>query len=60
MKGQDQLADLGNSFNQMSAQLANLVVIAKEKERLQSEIDIATDVQNQLFPRSAPSPAPFA
>jgi len=38
----------------MTAQLENLVVVAKEKERLQSELDIASEVQNQLFPRSAP------
>jgi len=54
VKGNDQLADLGNSFNNMTAQLENLVVIAKEKERLQSEVEIAGEVQNQLFPRSAP------
>ncbi len=54
VKGNDQLAELGYSFNDMTAQIENLVVIAKEKERLQSEVEIATDVQNQLFPRSAP------
>ena len=55
VKGNDQLAELGRSFNNMTAQIENLVVIAKEKERLQSEIEIASEVQNQLFPRSAPS-----
>jgi phosphoserine phosphatase RsbU/P len=54
LAGKDQLAALGNSFNQMSAQLANLVVVAKEKERLQSELAIASEVQNQLFPRCPP------
>ena len=39
----------------MTAQIENLVVIAKEKERLQSEVEIASEVQNQLFPRSAPA-----
>jgi phosphoserine phosphatase RsbU/P len=53
-KGKDQLAELANSFNAMTAQIENLVVIAKEKERLQSEVQIAGEVQNQLFPRSAP------
>ena len=56
VKGNDQLAALGNSFNHMSARLENLVAVAKEKERLQSEIEIASGVQNQLFPRSAPAP----
>ncbi len=55
VKGNDQLAELGNSFNNMTAQIENLVVIAKEKERLQSEVQIAGEVQNQLFPRTAPS-----
>jgi sigma-B regulation protein RsbU (phosphoserine phosphatase) len=54
VKGHDQLADLGNSFNQMSEQLEDLLVVAKEKERLQSELTIASEVQKQLFPRSAP------
>jgi sigma-B regulation protein RsbU (phosphoserine phosphatase) len=54
VKGTDQLAELGHSFNNMTAQIENLVVIAKEKERLQSEVEIATEVQNKLFPRSAP------
>jgi len=53
--GSDQLADLAASFNQMTGQLERLVVVAKEKERLQSELVIATEVQNQLFPRSAPA-----
>ena len=55
VKGNDQLAELGHSFNNMTAQIENLVVIAKEKERLQSEVEIASEVQNQLFPRSAPA-----
>ncbi len=54
VKGSDQLADLSNSFNQMTEQLSGLVEVAKEKERLQSEVSIATDVQARLFPHSAP------
>ncbi len=54
-RGSDQLGDLGRSFNNMAGQIEKLVVVAKEKERLQSEIEIASEVQNQLFPRSAPS-----
>jgi phosphoserine phosphatase RsbU/P len=55
VKGSDQLADLSRSFNNMAGQIENLVVVAKEKERLQSEVEIASDVQNQLFPHSAPT-----
>ena len=32
VKGNDQLAELGHSFNNMTAQIENLVVIAKEKK----------------------------
>jgi sigma-B regulation protein RsbU (phosphoserine phosphatase) len=55
VKGKDQLAALGTSFNNMTTQLEDLVEVAKEKERLQSEVQIASEVQNQLFPRSAPA-----
>ena len=54
VKGKDQLAALSTSFNNMTTQLQSLVKVAKEKERLQSEVEIASEVQNQLFPRSAP------
>lgn len=55
VKGNDQLAGLGRSFNNMTAQIEHLVAIAKEKERLQSEVEIACEVQTQLFPQSAPT-----
>jgi len=54
VRGDDQLADLGHSFNRMTENLQRLVQVAKEKERLQSEIEIAREVQNQLFPKSTP------
>jgi sigma-B regulation protein RsbU (phosphoserine phosphatase) len=38
----------------MTENLARLIVVAKEKERLESEIEIARGVQNQLFPKAAP------
>lgn len=52
--GNDQLAELSKSFNRMTEHLEQLLVVAKEKERLQSEIEIAREVQNQLFPREVP------
>ncbi len=55
VNGRDQLGELGLSFNQMTANLERLLLVAKEKERLQSEIEIARDVQSQLFPRRVPS-----
>jgi sigma-B regulation protein RsbU (phosphoserine phosphatase) len=54
VRGEDQLADLSDSFNKMTEQIGTLVLVAKEKERLQSELAIASEVQNRLFPRSAP------
>lgn len=55
VRGNDQLADLGVSFNHMTENLERLLRIEKEKERLQSEIEIASEVQNQLYPKSVPS-----
>src|SRR6185436_19424791 len=31
-----------------------LMIVAKEKERLESELEIAREVQNQLFPKDSP------
>ena len=47
----DQLAALSNSFNEMTASLEQLLEEQREKERLQSELEIAHEVQNNLFPR---------
>jgi sigma-B regulation protein RsbU (phosphoserine phosphatase) len=52
--GSDQIAELANSFNTMTQNLGRLIVVAKEKERLESELAIAREVQNQLFPKDAP------
>jgi sigma-B regulation protein RsbU (phosphoserine phosphatase) len=54
VKGNDQLAELGSSFNTMTENLGRLIVVAKEKERLESELAIAREVQNQLFPKDVP------
>ncbi|HKR84313.1 MAG TPA: SpoIIE family protein phosphatase, partial [Terriglobales bacterium] len=47
----DQLAALASSFNLMTESIQKLVLEQKEKQRLQNEISIAKEVQNQLFPR---------
>jgi sigma-B regulation protein RsbU (phosphoserine phosphatase) len=49
----DQLAELSRSFNIMTGSLQKLLVEQKEKERLQSEISIAQEVQANLFPLRA-------
>ncbi len=54
VKGNDQLAELGHSFNKMTANIQQLLSVAKEKERLQSEIEIAREVQAQLYPKIQP------
>jgi sigma-B regulation protein RsbU (phosphoserine phosphatase) len=54
VKGKDQLAELSLSFNSMTASLERLLEVAKEKERLQSEMEIAREVQSQLYPKKTP------
>ncbi len=55
VRGRDQLAELGHSFNKMAEQLEQFVEVTREKERLQSEIAIASEVQTRLFPHKAPA-----
>jgi phosphoserine phosphatase RsbU/P len=52
--GRDQLTDLARSFNTMTENLEKLLVVAKEKERLQAELEIASEVQAQLYPKTIP------
>jgi len=47
----DQLGELALSFNSMTGSLERLLVEQHEKERLQSELAIAQEVQANLFPR---------
>lgn len=54
VRGSDQLAELSASFNTMTENLERLIVVEKEKERLQSELAIAREVQDQLFPKNVP------
>lgn len=54
VRAKDQLGELGESFNQMTGNLERLVAVEKEKERLQTEIEIAREVQQQLYPKEAP------
>ena len=51
VKSKDQLAELANSFNSMTASIEKLVLEQKEKQRLENELVIAQEVQAQLFPR---------
>jgi len=53
VRGADQLAELSLEFNRMTENLQRLIVVEKEKERLSSELEIARDVQQRLFPKAA-------
>lgn len=54
VRARDQLGELSGSFNQMTGNLERLLVVEKEKERLQTELEIAREVQSQLYPKEAP------
>ncbi|HEX4019531.1 MAG TPA: SpoIIE family protein phosphatase [Acidobacteriaceae bacterium] len=46
----DQLAELSSSFNRMATSLERSLLEQKEKERMLSELAIAQEVQENLFP----------
>jgi sigma-B regulation protein RsbU (phosphoserine phosphatase) len=52
VRQKDQLGALQTAFNSMTESLERLIAEQKEKERLQSELEIAHEVQSQLFPHS--------
>jgi sigma-B regulation protein RsbU (phosphoserine phosphatase) len=54
VKSNDQLGALATSFNQMTEYVQSLVKERAQKERLERELEIAKEVQEQLFPSSAP------
>ncbi len=51
----DQLGALGESFNEMTTSVSQLIEEQKQRQRLDNEISIAREVQAQLFPQSLPS-----
>ncbi len=54
IRKKDQLGELAVSFNSMTGRIEQLIVEVKEKEKLESELEIARQVQSQLFPREVP------
>ena len=50
VRSNDQMAALEQSFNSMTTSLANLIAEQKEKQRMESELAIAHEVQTLLFP----------
>lgn len=51
----DQLGILGESFNMMTDSIVSLIEEQKLRQRLENELSIAREVQNQLFPQRMPS-----
>jgi sigma-B regulation protein RsbU (phosphoserine phosphatase) len=54
MPAQDQLSSLGGAFDNMTESLQGLLRESQEKTRLEHDIQIAREVQEQLFPTGAP------
>jgi phosphoserine phosphatase RsbU/P len=51
----DQLGELADSFNKMTGSISELIEEESKRRRLENEISIAREVQNQLFPSTLPS-----
>jgi sigma-B regulation protein RsbU (phosphoserine phosphatase) len=54
IRSRDQLGVLGESFNLMTESVNNLIEEQKHRQKLENEISIAREVQNQLFPQRLP------
>ncbi len=52
ISNRDQMASLEQSFNSMTESLVDLVAEQEEKQRLESELAIAREVQDLLFPHT--------
>jgi len=54
VRGTDQISDLSQSFNTMTASLERLMEDSKRRQQLEAELEIAREVQGRLFPASPP------
>jgi len=54
LRARDQLSALGEAFDSMTASVERLLRESQEKSRLESELQIAREVQRQLFPQRIP------
>ena len=54
MKRHNQLGAMAQSFDRMTESIASLLSTVGEKERLQSEIEIAASIQRNLLPKEGP------
>jgi methyl-accepting chemotaxis protein len=51
VRTQDQLGELADSFNQMTASIEELLRVSAEKKRLEEEMRLAREIQMSLLPR---------
>jgi len=54
IESRDQLGELADSFNRMSASVGHLLQVQREKHRLDEELRIARDIQKSLLPVEPP------
>jgi HAMP domain-containing protein len=54
MKPHNQLGAMAQSFDRMTESIVSLLSTVAEKERLQSEIEIAAEIQRNLLPKEGP------
>jgi serine phosphatase RsbU (regulator of sigma subunit) len=54
IESRDQLEDLAGSFNRMSASIDHLLLVQREKQRLDDELRIAREIQKSLLPVTPP------
>ncbi len=54
MRPHNQLGEMAQSFDRMTESIAGLLANVAEKERLQSEIEIAATIQRNLLPKEGP------
>jgi sigma-B regulation protein RsbU (phosphoserine phosphatase) len=54
VRGHTQLTELARSFNSMTTSIERLVEDSRERQKLESELAIANEMQRQLFPKQRP------
>lgn len=54
VRGHTQLTELARSFNSMTTSIERLVEDSRERQKLESELAIAHQMQRQLFPKQRP------
>lgn len=55
VRGHTQLTELARSFNSMTTSIEGLIEDSRERQKLESELAIANEMQRQLFPKRRPA-----